>query len=154
MHPNKVKILVVKPSSLGDILHAAPAIQMLANSGSKPLVSWVANDTYVDFVAGLPGVAEAIPFPRGRLRLGSIPCWVPEVSSLLKRLRQDFQVAVDFQGLQRSGLMTFFSGAIERFGFLPFSSPRKTFNAPHADDFSFLPFLLHTPNLPSEPIAI
>ena len=111
-----VKILVVKPSSLGDLLNAAPAVELLSRAPSKPSISWVVNEEYTDFVKSFPGVAEVIPFPRQRMRWGSFPRWVPGIVRWLRGLRRDFQVAVDFQGLQRSGLMTRFSRAPERFG--------------------------------------
>jgi lipopolysaccharide heptosyltransferase I len=112
-----VKVLVVKPSSLGDILHAAPAVELLSSGHPERRLTWLTNEEYVDFVKDLPGVSEVIGFPRGRFRWRRFPRWLPEAISWSKALSRGFDVAIDFQGLQRSGLMASLSGAGERFGF-------------------------------------
>ena len=111
-----VKVLVIKPSSLGDIIHAAGGVESIARRCPDCQVSWLVNEEYASFVSELPGVYEALPFPRGRFRRQRFPLWLPEVASWLRGLRRGFDVAVDLQGLQRSGLMARFSGARERFG--------------------------------------
>lgn len=112
-----VKVLIVKPSSLGDILHTAPAVELLATRRPECRLTWLVNEEYSEFVKDLPGVSEVISFPRGRFRLRRFPLWVPEALSWSRALRQGFDLAMDFQGLQRSGLMSQASGAKERFGF-------------------------------------
>src|SRR5436309_2596355 len=112
-----VKVLVVKPSSLGDILHAAPAVELLSSDHPERSLTWLTNEEYVDFVKDLPGVSAVIGFPRGRFRWRRFPRWLPEAISWSKALSRGFDVAIDFQGLQRSGLMASISGAKERFGF-------------------------------------
>ncbi len=112
-----LKVLVIKPSSLGDIIHCAEAVESIARARLDCRVSWVVNSEYADFVRELPGVFDALAFPRSRFRLSRFPFWLPEAASWFVSLRQGFDVAVDFQGLQRSGLMALWSGAQERFGF-------------------------------------
>jgi len=110
-----VKVLIIKPSSLGDIIHAAGAVQRIAAAAPDIRLTWVANEPYVPFVRGLPGVDEVLPFPRQRFTAGRFPLFVPEAFAWGRRLR-GFDLAVDLQGLQRSGLMARLSGAEERFG--------------------------------------
>lgn len=110
-----VKVLIIKPSSLGDIIHAAPAVERIAAAAPDIHLTWVAKEVYVPFVQGLPGVDEVVSFPRQRFRAGRFPLFLPEAIAWSGRLR-GFDLAVDLQGLQRSGLMARLSGAQERFG--------------------------------------
>jgi heptosyltransferase-1 len=110
-----VKILIIKPSSLGDIIHAAGPVARLARAAPDAHLTWVANEQYAPFVRGLPGVDEVLPFPRDRFVSGRFPGFLPEAVSWTRKLR-GFDVAVDLQGLHRSGAMVRLSGAGERFG--------------------------------------
>lgn len=110
-----VKVLIIKPSSLGDIIHAAGAVERIAAAAPDIRLTWVANEPYVPFVRGLPGVNDVLAFPRQRFTASRFPLFVPEVIAWGRRLR-GFDLAVDLQGLQRSGLMARLSGAAERFG--------------------------------------
>lgn len=110
-----MNILVVKPSSLGDIIHTFPAVDLIRRELPDAHISWVVSDAFAGIVELYPGVDEIILFQRHRLgRLQHIG----ELFSFLRDLRQrSYDIAIDFQGLLRSGLMTFFSGASQRIGF-------------------------------------
>ena len=56
------RILFVKLSSLGDIVHALPALSDLAERRPEAHVAWVVEEAYVDLVKLHPAVSEAIPF--------------------------------------------------------------------------------------------
>lgn len=103
-----VKILVVKPSSLGDIVHALFAVQALRVAMPSAEIWWVANDSLSSIVSLCPGI-RAIPFPRkswGRLR------------GFLHELRvQEFDAVLDFQGLLRSALISWAARSPSRYGF-------------------------------------
>lgn len=111
-----VRVLVIKPSSLGDLIHAAGAVRAIADANPHASISWLVNEEYVDLVREFPGVSEVIPFPRRRLSLRRFPRCVPDAISWFRALRRDFDVAIDLQGLQRSALFARASGARERFG--------------------------------------
>ena len=110
------EVLVIKPSSLGDIIHSAGAVDAIARAGEGCRITWIVNEEYASFVRELPGVADVLPFPRRRFRWSRFPLWLPAAISWMRGLRRGFDVAVDLQGLQRSGLMARTSGAAERFG--------------------------------------
>jgi ADP-heptose:LPS heptosyltransferase len=114
-HP-MIDVLLIKPSSLGDIIHCAPAAELIARSRADCRLTWLANEEYASFVRELPGVADVIAFPRQRFRGRRFPFWIAEAALWCRGLRRGFDVAVDLQGLQRSGLMARLSGARERFG--------------------------------------
>ena len=110
-----MNILIVKPSSLGDIVHTLPAVHLLRQHDPEAQIVWVVNDALTGFVSLYAGVDEVIPFRRGRW--ARIHRW-HEVFAFLAELRQHrFDLAIDFQGLLRSGLIAFASGAPRRVGF-------------------------------------
>jgi lipopolysaccharide heptosyltransferase I len=110
-----VNILVVKPSSLGDILHTFPAVDLLRREFPDAGITWLVNDNLSGLIDLLPGVDEVILFRRQRW--GHIRHWhecVPFVRDLRQR---GFDLAIDFQGLLRSALLAWLSGAPTRIGF-------------------------------------
>jgi len=110
-----VNILIVKPSSLGDIIHAFPAVEMIRSEHPEAHISWVVNDTFAGIVELHAEVDEIIVFKRERL--GKVRHCL-EVLPFLKEIRQrQYDVAIDFQGLLRSGLMTGLSRARQKIGF-------------------------------------
>ena len=110
-----MNILIVKPSSLGDIVHTFPAVRLLKQHFPEATLSWVVNDTYTELVNLCPDVEYALAFRRRRW--GRPRHW-PEVVAFVRELRsRHFDVAVDFQGLFRSGLIARLSGARRRVGF-------------------------------------
>lgn len=110
-----MNILIVKPSSLGDIVHTLPAVQMLRARFPDALIAWVVNDVFTGLLSLYPGVDEVIPFQRRRW---AKLCRWHEFFGFLGELRQQrYDVAIDFQGLLRSGIVTRASGAARRIGF-------------------------------------
>jgi ADP-heptose:LPS heptosyltransferase len=110
-----VNILVVKPSSMGDIIHAFPAVDLLRREFPDATITWLVNDTFAGLIELLPGVDDVVLFRRKRL--GKIRHW-HELIPFARELRQhNFDLAIDFQGLFRSGLLTWLSGAPTRIGF-------------------------------------
>ena len=109
-----MKLLVVKPSSLGDILHTFPAIAELHAALPDAEVSWVANDFLAPIVRLYPRISRVIPFPRKAV---SKLDW-KKIRPFLHELRQDkYDAVLDFQGLLRSGLMTRLAHTKVRCGF-------------------------------------
>ena len=105
MTPNgrtPARILIIKPSSLGDIVHALPTVSAIREAFPAACIEWIMNTEFVPLLEGTPVVNRLIPFPRTRLRgLRSIEGigWF----AALRRLQPD--LAIDLQGLLRSALM-------------------------------------------------
>ena len=109
-----LKLLIVKPSSLGDILHTFPAVAELHAAMPEAQVSWVANDTLAPIVRLYPRLERVIPFPRKALGKFDLR----RLREFLRELRQDeYDAVLDFQGLLRSALMSRFAKTARRFGF-------------------------------------
>lgn len=110
-----MNILIVKPSSFGDILHAFPAVELIRQAMPDAHITWVVNDMFVGIVELFPAVDEIVVFRRKRI--GELR-HCHEIFSFLCDLRQrKYDVVIDLQGLLRSGLISWFSGARRRVGF-------------------------------------
>lgn len=109
------RICIVKPSSLGDVVHAFPVLHALRARWPEARISWVINRSLRGLVDGHPEIDEVISYDRGRA--GFTPSGVQTVAALLERLRRErFDLTIDLQGLLRSGLMTAATMAPTRVG--------------------------------------
>ena len=107
-HPPR-RILIVKPSALGDIVHGLPVLRLLRRRWPGARIAWLVNAGFAGLLAGHPDLDEVIVFERRRL--GSIP-------ALARRLAGGgFDLALDLQGLFRSGWLAWQTGAAVRVGF-------------------------------------
>ena len=108
------KILIIKPSSLGDIVHTLPAVALVADAHPEAEITWVINPEFAPLLRGNPDVDHIHIFPRGEFRgLGAATSLRPWLK-ITKKLQPD--VALDFQGLLRSALIAKMSGAKEIYG--------------------------------------
>ncbi len=113
LHPERV--CLIKPSSLGDVVHALPVLSALRALWPHAHIAWVVNRGLRGLLDGHPELDEVIPFDRARLRLS--PGGVATTCRFLAGLRRRrFDVAVDLQGLLRSGIMAAATGAPVRVG--------------------------------------
>jgi len=99
------RLLVIRLSALGDVIHTVPAVLSLRSSFD---VSWVVEAPYAELVEIVAGVK---PIP---VRLKK---WSLAETRNAWRLVRGFDVAIDFQGLIKSALIARASGARERYGF-------------------------------------
>lgn len=109
-----MRFLIIKPSSLGDIVHTFPAAALLRSTIPEAEIDWVANDTLAQIVSLFPNLHRVIHFPRQRLSLrhpGIIRDFIRDLQ------RDEYDAVIDFQGLLRSGLMAHFARTAIRFGF-------------------------------------
>ncbi len=115
------RILLIKPSALGDIIHALPVLSGLRQRYPRAHISWLVNREYLDLLAEHPLLDQAIPFDRQALRsIRGTMRWALDARAFVRNLRQQrFELAIDLQGLFRSGLLAWVSGAPVRLGFRP-----------------------------------
>jgi heptosyltransferase I len=97
-------ILVIKPSSLGDVVHTLPAVACVKRKWPAARISWLVNPEWAPLLADNPDLDQVIEFPRKRL--GGILGWTKFpgwVRALKEQTRPD--LVLDFQGLFRSALI-------------------------------------------------
>ena len=107
-------ILIIKPSSLGDIVHTLPAVAAIREANRDAKLTWVINPEWAPLLRGNSDVDHVHIFPRGEFRgLGAPKSLLPWIQKT-RALKPD--AAVDFQGLLRSALIARVSGARNLFG--------------------------------------
>ena len=93
------KILIVKPSSLGDIVHGLVVAQAIKDQLPDCHITWIARERFVPIVKSCPTVDRTLVFQRK----GGIGAFF----RLLGQIRvEKYDYSLDFQGLARSCLMT------------------------------------------------
>ena len=103
-----MKVLLVKTSSLGDVIHALPAVTEALAGCSDLQLDWVVEENFRDIPLSHEGVHEVIPVAIRRWRSDWVGAW-PELRALIKRLRSaHYDYVIDSQGLIKSGLITGF----------------------------------------------
>ena len=113
------RILLVKPSSLGDVLHALPVLSGLRRRYPDARIDWLIAPPFAPLIENHPDITEVVPFDRKRFgrvaRDWSVTRAFVEFLGDLRRRR--YELVVDLQGLFRSGFITRATGAGVRIGF-------------------------------------
>jgi lipopolysaccharide heptosyltransferase I len=111
-------ILLIKPSSLGDVVMALPALSALRRNFPQARISWLIRPEFAPLIEGHPHVDEIIPFDRKTFgNAWRSPSALRDLVALISRLRRSrFDVVLDLQGLFRSASLAWLSGSKQRFG--------------------------------------
>jgi len=104
--------LILKPSSMGDIVLTLPAVGCFGRAFPRLRLRWLCNEEWTPLLEGNPHLAGVIPFPRRRFRgplaLPGLVRWVCLFKSLP---REQPEIALDFQGLLRTAMLGVVRGA-------------------------------------------
>lgn len=113
------RICLIKPSSLGDVIHSLSVLAALRESYPEAFISWVVAPANASLLEGHPMLDEVLIFDRTAWgKVGRLPKTAVEVAGLVSALRRGrYELVIDLQGLIRSALLTFAAGAPERVGF-------------------------------------
>jgi len=103
-----MKVLLVKTSSLGDVLHALPAVTDAANAIPGIQFDWVVEAPFSEVPAWHPAVDRVIPVSIRRWRRAPFKALVSgEWSTFRKALKAlEYDLVLDAQGLIKSALIT------------------------------------------------
>lgn len=110
-------ILLVRLKSMGDILFTLPAVQALRAGSPGAQITFLVSKEYSSLMAGFNDVTSTIELDRGRFR-GLHPIKiVTEALWLVRQMRRSgLRLAIDFQGYGETALLTWASGAPQRWG--------------------------------------
>ena len=113
------RVLLIKPSSLGDVVRCLPVLHGLRERYPRARLSWLVRPDCAAIVRGLRGLDEVIEFDRRRYgRVGVSVAAAGEFVGFAKGLRaRGFDLVLDLQGLFRSGFLAWATGAGVRLGF-------------------------------------
>jgi len=113
---NPLKILVVRLSAIGDVVHTLPILHVLKTKFPNCSIGWAVEDRASDILINNPLVDKVFIFPKNKWKKRGFSLEnLKEFSALIKELRQEkFDIAIDVQELFKSGLITLLSGAKRR----------------------------------------
>jgi lipopolysaccharide heptosyltransferase II len=108
------KILIVRLSAIGDVINTIPALAALRQNFPRSFIGWVVEDRAGNLLARLPLLDKVFVWHRrGNQK-------ITKSFGLIQELRRHkFDIAIDFQGNLKSGLITSLSGAQTRVGMRP-----------------------------------
>ena len=102
-----MKILLVRVSSLGDVLHNLPMVAVILRHHPGAIIDWVVEEGYVSLVRLQPQVRKIIPWAlrRWRKSLGKKETRA-EIAAFFRTLRaEEYDYVFDTQGLLKTGII-------------------------------------------------
>ena len=110
------KVLLIKPSSLGDILHALPTVEIIKEKYPDAVIDWMVAPQFAPLLGLHPGIRGKIIFRRKEL--GRLFSFFPSFLKLVRELRAEkYDMVIDMQGLLRSSFFARLARAKEYWGF-------------------------------------
>jgi heptosyltransferase-1 len=104
-----LKVLILKPSSLGDVIHALPVARLLKRHWPESRIHWWLDVNLVPLLQNDPDLAGIYAFERRRW---AAPHRWPEIYTSIRAMRdQQFDLAIDLQGLARSSMFAWLADA-------------------------------------------
>lgn len=112
------RIVVVKTSALGDVVHALPTYEALREGFPEARIAWVVEEPFAPVLAGLPGLDRILPVRLRRWRRTPFARDTRHAfGSFLRELRAfRADVALDLMGNHKSGALCRLAGARWRVG--------------------------------------
>lgn len=113
------RILLIKPSALGDVVHTLPVLVKLRARYPRARIDWLITPENADLVRHHPALSNAVPFRRREFaRFGRSWSATLGPARLLAAIRRPrYDLVIDLHGQFRSAILTIASGAPVRIGF-------------------------------------
>lgn len=109
---NFKNILIIKMSSLGDILHALPTLYALRENWPEARITWAVHEQFAGLLPGKPYLDEVMVIDRKKIK-----SWT-YLRSLHKELHaKHFDMCLDLQCIAKSAIISFLSGAKYKYGY-------------------------------------
>ena len=105
------KILVIRLSSLGDVLMTIPAVRAIKDAYPRAHLTWLVEGSVGELLAHQGFIDEVIRFPRGAIqrsmRAGNLGAAMREIGPFVGKLREtEYDLVLDFHGLMKSAIFT------------------------------------------------
>lgn len=119
--PSPDRILIVRPSALGDVCRTVPALVSLRAAYPGARIDWLVRDVYAPAIASHPALSSVVPFPRSRFATAwRSPAAAAALVAWLRSLAAaHYDVVYDLQGLFRSAMFALATRAPRRVGRSP-----------------------------------
>lgn len=109
------RILVIKLSAIGDVIHALPVSHALKQHLPNAKVTWIVEPPAYDLLTDNPYIDEIIVFEKKKFK--SLRGFIQNIGGLAARLKAPrFDVALDLQGLGKSAAIAYLSKAPLKLG--------------------------------------
>ena len=106
-------ILIVKLSAIGDVVHALPVAYALKQAYPQAKISWIVEKAAYELLTNNPNIDEVIIFEKQKYK--SLAGFMANGPAFIGWLRQQkYDLVLDLQGLFKSGMIAFCSGAKTR----------------------------------------
>lgn len=114
-----MRILIIKTTSLGDVVHNLPIIADIKKQFPNAVIDWVVEESFVDILAMHPGINQVIPVAIRRWRKAIFSKQTWREFFAFKRLLQSqvYDAVIDTQGLLKSGLIVYLSNSSNKCGY-------------------------------------
>lgn len=111
------RILIIRPSALGDVCRSVGLAAALRTHKPHAEIHWLVNAPFAPVLEAHPAIDRVIPFDRKALGYASRRLSLAPILGFLRSLRAArYNIVIDAQGLARSGLFAFATGAPLRIG--------------------------------------
>ncbi len=140
---SRLRILLVKLSSFGDVLHALPTLEALRNAYPRAQITWLVEAAYASLLSGHPALDEVWLAPRLRpkeILSGANPATLRRLIHQLHS--RPFDLVLDLQGLLKSAVWVALAW-----------SPRKV-GYDRTREYSYLPLTDRVPPFDPEAHAV
>ena len=135
-----MKVLLIKTSSLGDVVHALPAVTDAIAQGFE--LHWMIEEGFSEIASMHPGVSRVIPVAWRRWRQ-SLVSSAHEIKTFKWKLRETkYDVCIDSQGLIKSGVLSLLSHSFVKAGY-DYRSARESIASFFYDKRITVPSELH-----------
>ncbi len=120
--PGPRSVLVIRLSSLGDVLMSMPAVKALKDKFPDTRISWLVEGSVGELLTHQPFIDKVIRFPRsaatGALKRGRLLRAKREMGRFLRGLREDrYDTIIDFHGIMKSTFFSLYAKGRKRIGF-------------------------------------
>ncbi|UCH92985.1 MAG: glycosyltransferase family 9 protein [Candidatus Aminicenantes bacterium] len=100
--PGYKNIVIIRLSSLGDIVHAVPAFNLLRKQYPRAKISWFAEPAGAKLLKNVSGIDEIIVL---NLKVKGFSNKIKEIMRIRSLYRKQFDLIIDFQGLLKSAVL-------------------------------------------------
>ncbi len=103
-----MRVLIVKVSSLGDIIHTLPAVTDAKQAHPNLVFDWVVEENFIEVPSWHPAVDRVIPVAIRRWRKSLMKTYLNHEYRTFKRALQGtrYDLVIDAQGLIKSGIIS------------------------------------------------
>jgi len=113
-----MKVLLIKVSALGDIIHALPVAAHLKSCPQIREIHWLLEEQFSPLLVNQPLIDKIQLINTKKWRRQGKTAAIKGIISTISRLRREkYDLVLDLQGNSKSGMFTRFSGAPLRYGF-------------------------------------